>query len=142
MHADSLLKNYDTLLAEKAVEERKEKLFKLSFEYSMDFDRINPKINEDNRTARIGYSGKYYCGGPLGVQCLCCGNECGPTNGCNCAACMKLDIQNRMLKKGYLVNKEGRSVRLGSVRGNFYCGGKLMVKIPGNDGWCGPTNGD
>lgn len=46
-----------------------------------------------------------------------------------------------MLPKGYLVNKEGRSVRLGDSQREFYCGAKVMAGVPMCDGWCGPGNG-
>lgn len=53
--------------------------------------------------ARLGSSGKYYCGKKLdGDPCLCCNGYCGPIEGCNCSACMELDIQSRRLPKGNL----------------------------------------
>ena len=58
----------------------------------LNFDRISDKQNEKGRRARIGESGKYYCGGVLDTNCMCCNGYCGPDNGCNCSACMKLDI--------------------------------------------------
>jgi hypothetical protein len=45
-------------------------------------------MNSNNRLARIGETGKYYCGGKVGKKCKCCDGNCGPTNGCNCTACM------------------------------------------------------
>jgi hypothetical protein len=60
-----------------------------------------------SKRARLGKSGKYYCGKELNPSCECCGNLCGRISGCNCAECMKLDILARDLPKGYLVNNNG-----------------------------------
>ena len=70
---------------------------------------------------------------------MCCNSFCGPDSGCNCSSCMKLDIETRLLPKGYLVNKEGASCR--SNDGKFYCGRRVLVGEPFCDGYCGPTNG-
>ena len=80
---------------------------------NLEFDRIGRAVNDAGRQARLGQSGKYYCSGRLEGKCICCDGQCGPTNGCNCNSCMKLDLKSRMLPKGYLVNKEGRAVRKG-----------------------------
>jgi hypothetical protein len=53
--------------------------------------------NAKGRNARLGENGKYYCGGPLEGPCDCCNGYCGPENGCNCSACMQLDIKMRCL---------------------------------------------
>lgn len=106
----------------------------------MNFDRVGPMRNENGRQARLGESGKYYCGGVLGTNCMCCNGYCGPDNGCNCSACMKLDIQVRLLPKGYLVNREGTACRKGTTAA-FYCGRKVLRGIAFCDGYCGPTNG-
>jgi hypothetical protein len=90
--------------------------------------------------ARIGASGKYYCGQRLNVNCSCCNGLCGPGDGCNCQSCMLLDIAARALPKGFLVNREGRTARAGSDN-MWHCGAKVMRGVPGCDGWCGPTNG-
>ena len=90
--------------------------------------------------ARIGETGKYYCGQLLNTVCFCCNWFCGPGDGCNCQSCMQLDIAARALPKGYLVNREGRIARAGS-NNLWYCGAKVMRGVPNCDGWCGPTNG-
>lgn len=77
------------------------------------FERIGKTQNEVGRTARLGSSAKYYCGGRLETRCQCCDGHCGSDNGCNCLSCMKLDIKTRGLPKGYLVNREGRIARRG-----------------------------
>lgn len=48
--------------------------------------------NDKGREAKLGENGKYFCGGILGTNCMCCNGYCGPSNGCNCSSCMKLDI--------------------------------------------------
>lgn len=48
------------------------------------FDRVCTTKNDKGRIARLGETGKYYCGGDLEGHCNCCNGECGPTNGCNC----------------------------------------------------------
>jgi len=98
-------------------------------------DRIGRKGN-----ARIGATGKYYCGQRLNGSCGCCNGYCGPSDGCNCQSCMQLDVAARVLPKGYLVNKEGRTARAGSTS-LWYCGAKVMSGVPGCDGWCGPNDG-
>lgn len=90
--------------------------------------------------ARIGSNGKYYCGSRLNGSCGCCDGNCGPTNGCNCVNCMKLDIEARALPAGYLVNREGRIARKGDA-GMWYCGAMVMQGVSNCDGYCGPTNG-
>ncbi|TNV84021.1 hypothetical protein FGO68_gene14993 [Halteria grandinella] len=108
---------------------------------SIQFDRIARTKNGAGLTAKLGESGKYYCGGRQdGARCQCCDGYCGPDNGCNCSQCMTLDVKGRVLQKGYLVNKEGRTARKGTT-GQFYCGSKVLFGVPGCDGYCGPTNG-
>jgi hypothetical protein len=85
-------------------------------------DRIGKTLNEAGRWARLGETGKFYCGALLEPRCFCCDGHCGTTNGCNCGPCMKLDVQSRRLPKGYLVNKEGRTARISAESGKFYCG--------------------
>ena len=96
--------------------------------------------NSLGRVARLGQSGKFYCGGKTGFSCGCCDGNCGPSNGCNCVACMKLDIQKRGLPKGYLVNNQGFACRRGDTR-KFYCGRMVLRGVRGCDGYCGPTDG-
>jgi hypothetical protein len=90
--------------------------------------------------ARIGATGKYYCGHLLNTICFCCNWICGPGDGCNCQSCMQLDIAARALPKGYLVNREGRTARAGS-NNLWHCGAKVIKGVSGCDGWCGPTSG-
>ena len=112
-HEEKIVKDYDKTNTKELEEEKKETT--KSGNKELNFDRINLKTNDRQRQARIGQSGKYYCGGSLETSCACCDRQCGPTNGCNCSSCMKLDLECRMLPKGYLVNKEGRSVRIGEI---------------------------
>lgn len=107
-------------------------------------DRIAATRNDFGRRARLGSTGKYYCGGRLdGPRCACCNGQCGPSNGCNCSACMILDVQKRELPRGWLVNREGGSARCSSeTPGVFYCGRMVMTDNPRTDGYCGPTNGE
>jgi hypothetical protein len=108
---------------------------------SMSKVSIERKINEKGSKARLGSTGKYYCGELLDYHsCKCCNGFCGPTNGCNCSACMKLDLMSRNLPKGWLVNREGFQSRKGR-NGLFYCGRRVLVGTPYCDGYCGPTDG-
>lgn len=92
------------------------------------------------RRVRIGRTGKHYCGGRLPGSCGCCDGRCGPTAGCNCLACMELDVAARRLPRGYLVNGDGRTARKGDT-GKFYCGAAVMQGVLLCDGYCGPTDG-
>ena len=76
--------------------------------------------NRRGDPVQLGTTGKYYCGKHL-LDCRCCDGNCGPTNGCNCADCMQLDVSSRHLPPGQLVNREGRVSRRSS-NGHFYCG--------------------
>lgn len=107
-------------------------------------DRIETATNRAGRRARLGSTGKYYCDGRLdGTRCSCCNGRCGPSNGCNCSACMQLDVQKRKLPRGWLVNRDGASARCTSVTpGKFYCGRMVMQDDRRTDGYCGPTNGE
>lgn len=44
-------------------------------------DIIQKRNNKNHRLARLGSTGKFYCGGKLDFQCGCCNGSCGPTNG-------------------------------------------------------------
>ena len=112
-------------------------------------DLICRKTNSFNRSARLGESGKYYCGGQLDTGCRCCDGFCGPTNGCNCTACFSLDMQSRNLPKGYFINKMGYPVRKGDLwlgQRRYYCGRKVMPFCTRagyqTDGWCGDDDGE
>ncbi|CAF3530977.1 unnamed protein product [Rotaria sp. Silwood1] len=64
-------------------------------------DRLEKTLNSQGQYARLGSSGKFYCGGTLdGSKCSCCNGECGPMDGCNCSSCMLLDVQKRALPQG------------------------------------------
>ena len=84
--------------------------------------RAGAQVTQNRRGDRvwIGTTGKYYCGQHL-LDCHCCTGQCGPTNGCNCANCMQLDVHSRHLPPGQLVNSIGRVSR-GLLNGHFYCG--------------------
>jgi hypothetical protein len=107
-------------------------------------DRLETARNKFNRKARLGSSGKFYCGGELdGARCFCCNGRCGPSNGCNCSGCMLLDVQKRKLPRGWLVNRDGASARCSPQSPTqFYCGRMVMANNPRTDGYCGPTNGE
>ena len=103
---------------------------------------IDKQVNGRGNVARLGETGKYYCGGRLdGPACICCDGMCGLGNGCNCSCCMALDVSARRLEtaKDWLVNRDGFNAR--KSLGRFYCGRKVMLDVPGCDGYCGPTNG-
>ncbi len=100
-------------------------------------DPIAPTKNSKGSEAKLGSTGKFYCGGQLEGSC-CCNGYCGPTNGCNCRACMLLDVQTRKLEKGYWVNKDGATCRRGTS-GKVYCGRKKAMH---QNAYCGPNQGD
>jgi len=103
-------------------------------------DRIKTvETTRGNGNARLGVTGKYYCGGPLNGNCVCCDGECGLSNGCNCLECMKLDVKVRRLPRNWFINRSGYACRKGTT-GLFYCGRKVEEHYD-SDGFCGPTNG-
>ncbi|CAF1048824.1 unnamed protein product [Rotaria sordida] len=106
-------------------------------------DHLERTLNSQGQYAHLGSTGKFYCGSTLdGPQCSCCNGICGPTNGCNCSACMLLDVQKRVLSRGWLVNSDGASARCSQVMPTtFYCGRQVMPDDGTSDGYCGPTNG-
>ena len=65
----------------------------------VDINKEREKKNAYGRTSRFGDVQRYYCGGKLETNCDCCDGNCGPDDGCNCKACMKLDIESRFLGK-------------------------------------------
>jgi hypothetical protein len=89
------------------------------------------------RSPQLGSSGKFYCGSKLdGPKCGCCNGYCGPTNGCNCSECMKLDVMRLGLPRGYLLNTDGKVCW---KEGNhFVC--NSLTYYPGNrcneGNWC------
>jgi hypothetical protein len=116
-----------------------------SNEPSSSGDLICRKTNSFGRHARLGETGKYYCEGRLDTGCRCCDGYCGPTNGCNCTACFRLDLSSRNLPRGYFINKLGYPVRKGEVwlgRQRYYCGRKCMPRNTQTDGWCGDDDGE
>ncbi|CAF4049225.1 unnamed protein product [Rotaria sordida] len=106
-------------------------------------NRLERTLNSRGQYARLGNTGKFYCGGTLDERrCNCCNDICGPTSGCNCSACMLLDIQKRALPRGWFVNSDGASARCSRVRPTtFYCGRQVMPDDGRSDGYCGPTDG-
>jgi hypothetical protein len=107
-------------------------------------DRLEKTRNKFGRYARLGSTGKFYCGGELdGFRCSCCNGKCGVSNGCNCSGCMLLDVQKKQLPHGWLVNRDGASARRsGDGSEKFYCGRMVMTHDTRTDGYCGPTNGE
>lgn len=103
-------------------------------------DIIERTSNHLGNHARIGATGKYYCNKEQSPPCDCCDSKCGPHTGCNCAACMRLDVKARSLPCGFLINREGRIARK-NEDGRVYCGSKVLDNNPDSDGWCGPTSG-
>lgn len=85
---------------------------------------------------------KYYCGRKMG-PCInrCCDGNCGPTSGCNCLSCMKLDIKKYNLPSGTLMNRQGVKSKKSQKTGKFYCGRKNMQGVKGCNGYCGPNDG-
>eukprot|EP00794_Sanderia_malayensis_P013956 gene13956-15412_t len=105
-------------------------------------DLLAIKRNGYGRICRPGETGKYYCGGSLGhVRCPCCNGYCGPTNGCNCSDCMKMDVKMHKLPPKWYINREGAISRISPETGRFYCGRCVLQGARNCDGYCGPTNG-
>jgi hypothetical protein len=63
-----------------------------------DLDVNDVITNNLGKVAKKGISKKYYCGGSLFSDCECCDGHCGKNDGCNCWACMILDIKMRNVK--------------------------------------------
>ena len=57
-------------------------------------DTIGRVYNLNSKDACLGTTGQYYCGANIEVCNIdgCCNGSCGPNDGCNCRACMVLDI--------------------------------------------------
>ena len=86
--------------------------------FSVDpLDIIDSVINLNDCESVIGDANKYYCGKNVDTCKSCCNGNCGPTNGCNCRACMLIDVTKRMLKPGFLVNSKGRNCRVSKSNG-------------------------
>ncbi len=97
---------------------------------------FSDKKNCKGNLARIGETGKYYCGKPMESKCECCDGNCGPNNGCNCGACMKLDVDMWKLPEGFLVNREGVVSQFQPGSKKYSCGKKIMS---GLDRRCTPS---
>ena len=122
-HINQLMLNYQALFPEQ-----------------INTDRIAIVPTSRGVAARLGKTGKYYCGQNLQFNCSCCNGECGPGNGCNCRDCMRADVRARKLPRNWFVNREGFSCRRGET-GRFYCGRRVMEGNYECDGYCGPTDG-
>ena len=69
---------------------------------------------------------------------------CGYLNGCNCVACMRMDIKMRGLAKGWLVNSAGSPCKTSPVTKLFYCGRRRFQEDSDScrmDAYCGPRQG-
>ena len=97
------------------------------------YNLFNQKVNAMGKTAIRGTTGKFYCGEKSDVNCGTCDGNCGPTNGCQCTDCMKLDKEFYGLPAGYTLNHEGLICQL--VEMKFYCGVREMNRV------CSPEAG-
>ncbi|XP_045760290.1 probable E3 ubiquitin-protein ligase HERC2 isoform X8 [Maniola jurtina] len=59
------------------------------------FDAGNGLVNAAGITAKLGDSGKYYCGLRI-LNCTCCDGLCGPHSGCACAPCTALSAEEEL----------------------------------------------
>ncbi|CAG9332397.1 unnamed protein product [Blepharisma stoltei] len=134
---EALIEHYASSHPDQLIEEFDENSVK---KIQIDEKRIEDKVNTYGRLAKIGRSGKFYCGGQLEGKCACCKGICGPMTGCNCVACMQLDIAARRLPKGFLVNSNGMNAKVLN-NGRIYCGTMFSARVPFSDGYCGPSNG-
>jgi len=93
------------------------------------------RLNADKiKSKKSDRNGKFYCGRKI-VKCSCCDGHCGPDDGCNCKACIWLDIQGNPNAK---LNKDD----VKSVKSNekYYCARKILT-CSCCDGYCGPFKG-
>ncbi|KAG6461484.1 hypothetical protein O3G_MSEX012658 [Manduca sexta] len=56
------------------------------------FDLSTGLVNGAGVTAKLGDSGKYYCGLRI-LTCTCCDGLCGPHSGCACVPCTALSLE-------------------------------------------------
>ncbi|XP_022131000.2 probable E3 ubiquitin-protein ligase HERC2 [Pieris rapae] len=59
------------------------------------FDAGNGLVNGAGITAKLGDSGKYYCGLRI-LSCTCCDGLCGPHSGCACPPCTALSSEEEL----------------------------------------------
>ncbi|XP_026727805.1 probable E3 ubiquitin-protein ligase HERC2 [Trichoplusia ni] len=59
------------------------------------FDAGNGLVNGAGITAKLGDSGKYYCGLRI-LTCTCCDGLCGPHSGCACPSCSALSAEEEL----------------------------------------------
>nr|XP_026484631.1 probable E3 ubiquitin-protein ligase HERC2 isoform X1 [Vanessa tameamea] len=59
------------------------------------FDARNGLVNGAGITAKLGDSGKYYCGLRI-LTCTCCDGLCGPHSGCACVPCTALSAEEEL----------------------------------------------
>ncbi|KAJ0180993.1 hypothetical protein K1T71_003078 [Dendrolimus kikuchii] len=59
------------------------------------FDAGNGLVNGAGITAKLGDSGKYYCGLRI-LTCTCCDGLCGPHSGCACPPCTALSAEEEV----------------------------------------------
>ncbi|VVD02569.1 unnamed protein product [Leptidea sinapis] len=59
------------------------------------FDAGNGLVNSAGITAKLGDSGKYYCGLRI-LTCTCCDGLCGPHSGCACQPCTTLSAEEEL----------------------------------------------
>ncbi|CAG4926206.1 unnamed protein product [Colias eurytheme] len=59
------------------------------------FDAGNGLVNGAGITAKLGDSGKYYCGLRI-LSCTCCDGLCGPHSGCACPPCTALSAEEEL----------------------------------------------
>jgi hypothetical protein len=97
------------------------------------YNLFNARINAVGKPAVRGYSGKFYCGEKSDITCGSCDGNCGPSNGCQCTDCMKIDREFYNLPGGFMLNHQGNLCQL--IQNKFYCGTR-----EGNRNCC-PDNG-
>ncbi|KAI5642407.1 regulator of chromosome condensation (RCC1) repeat domain-containing protein [Phthorimaea operculella] len=59
------------------------------------FESGNGLVNSAGVTAKLGDSGKYYCGLRI-LTCTCCDGLCGPHSGCACGPCSALSAEEEL----------------------------------------------
>ncbi|XP_065054194.1 uncharacterized protein LOC135682995 [Rhopilema esculentum] len=109
---------------------------------SEELDRMATEKNENGDACHRGKTGKFYCGKPLDdPECSCSGAQCGPETGCNCNACMKLDVVTQSLAVRTYVNRMGHPSKQSTKNENFYCGRMVLKGTSRKDVCCGPKRG-
>lgn len=108
----------------------------------LNLENVNGVRNELGRPCFLGEYGKYFCGVYMDKNQQ---YMCGWREGFNCHGCMKLDILQRDLPKGSLINDVGAPSVRSRLNGRFYCARRCLPEDCGaanQSPQCGPLVGE